>query len=376
MKAICAAMLLAMLAAGPALADHRSEYKAYMTALDAGDHAEAARRGEAAWRAAEVELGESPATAILAFNYAELIVVAEPAKAIEPYARVKEIASKVETGIAGEDIEAGLAFATFAVDRTDRDGGRRLEAALNARRAKGLPATRLSGYGWLLLAGRRSAVGDVNGSRRFADFAIADAEAMRPAVNKELLRTALVLGAIARVAGRQHTEEEVYQAVKLFARAFPLFPPQKDIDSFDRTLAIALAWRYSVNALALSQQSSVAGNLGEDLSKALREAAGGDDGTQWVRWAEPRPKMCLFLWASQPNAKYPAAASNRSIVGTALIGFDVSGLAVERAVVLADIYKSNFGRAALKSVKRWTLAKPASERCRKNNLAFFIYHFE
>lgn len=60
MKALFAAIAVAALVSGPAAADHESEYRAYMAALDAGDIATALELGEAAWRAAETQLGDTP----------------------------------------------------------------------------------------------------------------------------------------------------------------------------------------------------------------------------------------------------------------------------------------------------------------------------
>jgi hypothetical protein len=50
------------------------EYRAFREALTAGNGAAATSHAHAAWQAAETELGNHPTTAILAYNYARLLL--------------------------------------------------------------------------------------------------------------------------------------------------------------------------------------------------------------------------------------------------------------------------------------------------------------
>lgn len=50
LRRLAATAIAAILLAAPASADHKSDYKAYVAALDAGDLAAAILHGEAAWR--------------------------------------------------------------------------------------------------------------------------------------------------------------------------------------------------------------------------------------------------------------------------------------------------------------------------------------
>ena len=68
--------------------DYKAEYKAYNAAIEAGDEAEAIKRAEAAWQAAETELGDNQTTAILAYNYASLIYDKQPEKTTAAINRV------------------------------------------------------------------------------------------------------------------------------------------------------------------------------------------------------------------------------------------------------------------------------------------------
>jgi len=57
---------------------HITEYKAYMAALDSDDRNAAARHRKAAWDAVEEAHGDHQLTAILAFNYAQLVFMSDP----------------------------------------------------------------------------------------------------------------------------------------------------------------------------------------------------------------------------------------------------------------------------------------------------------
>ena len=86
----CVAMIGVWLIATGAAAEppHETHYRAYVEALAAGDRDLAIAEAEAAWRAAEALLGDDETTAILAYNYADLIYNTRPEDAIEPIRRV------------------------------------------------------------------------------------------------------------------------------------------------------------------------------------------------------------------------------------------------------------------------------------------------
>lgn len=361
--------------ATPALADYRSEFASYRNALKDGDYDKASLHGEAAWRAAEKELGDHKLTAILAFNYAELVVIHEPAKACAPYERAKAISQKLDTGLIAEDIESGIALCeASAATSASPAQRRRLDVALSARREKKLPATPVSAHGHLLLARTEKFLAPM---RRYADSALADAEALGGAnYDKSLLRSALVYAGISRVSGGQHSPLEVTQAVGLFDRAFPLFPPQVDIDSFDRLLAAALSFRSSLSAIARSaDEAPQTGTrlMQGDIARALKRAeANASDRDTWVRWQSDRP-TCNLEYAKMQAPEYPSAALAGLQIGTILIGYDVRGTTIDRAIVLSDQFESGFGDAAVKAMKKWALSKPASVECEKNHLMYISF---
>lgn len=356
----------------PAGADYRAEYKAYTIALKAGDYPKAAEHGEAAWRQAEQELGESKTTAILAFNYAELVVTRSPERAREAYERAKAMSAKIETGLVPAEIEAGLALCDLAL-RPDEKSARALEDVLKARRAQGLKASPVSAHGYLMVAQNSRSK---RRTRDAADSAIVDADEIGGAAySAPLLRQALVIAAIVRVTDKPLDAVDVKTAVALFDRAFPLFPPQKSIDAFDPLLATALSYRQSLGAIARSYDigaptgiRSVQPNLGRALKEAMADAEDTDD---WVRWVPPHTSCKFEGKITIPS--YPKDAVSDSRVGAILIGYDVRGTRVERALILADQSGSGFGEATIMAMKDWERDAPAPPECEKDQLIYVSF---
>jgi hypothetical protein len=367
-----------LLIATVAQAGHKSEYSAYRQAIAAGDYAKAARHGEAAWRAAEKELGDTKTTAILAFNFAELVVINEPAKAIEPYARAGAIGEKIETGIALEDIAVGLDSAAFVLAPESKQRRIALEKALEARVAKKFSASPVSAYGWILLSQFETRTDDTSAALKYADRALAEANALGASVDKRLLRTALIYAGIMRVSIRTRSEQSVREAVEYLERSFNYFPPQKSIDEFDPLLARSIVWRATIDALAKSTdpqepESRNPGQKADDFQKAIDRASIPSAGNR-VGWRDgPKPGCSAVAWDVQKKPKYPPAAARESRIGASLIGFDMDGVRVKRAVVLADSFKTGFGAAAVEAMKAWTAKSPLSAECARNHTILVVY---
>lgn len=350
----------------PAFANYKSEYASYRQALETGDIVGARRHGEAAWRDAEREIGDSRDTARLAFNYAELVVIDSPKMAREPYEHAQAIAKKIETGLNSEDIAAGLAYAISADASDDKLARRQLEAALEARRTAKLPASTVSGYGWLSLS--RAALAGKNFERAivFADRSVADAtEASK--YEKRLMRTALVIDGIAHVASPVARQRDYIRAATLFDRSFPLFPPQKDIDNFDRLLALGLSWSATIRAVAATN------DLAEVKKSTFHDSPNLSDD---VRWTTPQVGCAEINWKVQPSPKYPERARNRQQIGAILVGYDVAGDRIDRAIILADQTNSEFGDVTIEAMKHWIAASPVEEACSKNLLKIALFYLK
>lgn len=363
-----------------AYADYRSEFAAYRQALKDGDYVKAAKHGEAAWRAAEKELGDTKTTAILAFNYAELVVTREPAKSVEPYARARAISEKTDTGLIAEDIAAGSDYAALALAPSDKQRRKKLQASLGDRMAKKLPASPVSAYGWVLLSQLEARDGDTPAALKFADRGLADVEAMGEPIDPVLMRTALVYAGIMRISYRSRNEQSVGEAVRYLERSFAFFPPQKSIDDFDPLLARAMVWRATVGGLAASEPPRVETGsrieTGEDYQKAIDSNSTAGIINKAL-WQEPRPALCpAIAWEIQTVPKYPDGARRDYQIGATLIGFEMDGAKVKRSVVLADMFESGFGAASVEALKTWRAKSPVSPECARNLLSMFRYHLE
>ncbi len=379
MRALFLFVVLAI-AAPAAHADYKAEYQAFRQALTAGDYAKVAAHGEAAWRAAEKEIGDSKATAVLAFNYAEHVVINSPQEALEPYARARAISAKTTTGLVMEDIDAGAAYAQLALRPEDKTLRMALETALDARRARSLPASPVSAYGWLSLVRFDWSADDKTDALRFADRALADAEAMGAPVDPVLMRTSLISAAVLRVSRRNRDADSVGQAVAYLDRSFQYFPPQVSIDAFDPMLARAVVWRTSIYSLARSEGAEVVTGSrlpqGEDFDNSI-EANATTRIEDWIKWRDPYPDTCPRVeWTKKPKVKFPDASAARNILGASLIGYELSGKGVSRAVVLGETYDSGFGAAAVKAMKDWETRDHFAPACAKNHTLTVSFGYE
>lgn len=286
--------------------------------------------------------------------------------------RAQEISQKLPTGLIDEDIKAGSAFARFGLSADDKALRNALAVALEARRAKQLPASPVSAYGWLLLARFEGIRKDHDNAQKFADRGLADAEEMGEPVDPVLMRSALVNAAVFRVVPFDRDEQAVTEAVRYLERSFGLFPPQVSIDTFDPLLAQAVVWRIAVNALASTEEppGATTGSRvikGEDLHRGIDEgkSVGAD---KWVRWRD-RPAGCAAIEFERGEIpKNPRATLRKGQLGAALIGHDMSGVTVSRAIILAESHNSGFGEAIVSSMKDWRAKTPPAPGCEKNHL--------
>ncbi len=377
MRSVTALVFAVFLSAQPALADYKADYKSYLAALEAGDLAAAAEAGERAWRAAETELGDHKTTAILAFNFANTVAAQNPAKAIEAYERALALVDRGVSDLSQGEVEIALLGSRFDRDPS-ASAARALREALDRYRTAGEPATDRTIAGW-----RRLALSELGGRSRNptldeVDGYLGEAERIAPP-DKRRLAEAQVVAGVGRIAGAKRSDRDIAEAVVLFDRAIAQFPPQAGIDSFDPLLATALAWRGSVKSLISSSGSDPFFKTGsriavtDDLRKAYEEAEAGYDLNGEASFFAGSPAACAVEWAERKPPPYPRGAVIRSSVGTVLIGYDLDETGVDRAVLLADLYGTGFGEAAIKAMDAWRLARPVEPACRKNRLTFFNF---
>lgn len=156
------------------------------------------------------------------------------------------------------------------------------------------------------------------------------------------------------------------EAAEQLDRAIVLFPPQKSIDDFHPLFGQAMAWRFSVKALAES----------EDLASALDTIDKDLDADAMCRWDQSRPANCKLDWETRSGLVYPRSGLNRGEVGSVLVGYDVNESGVERTVVIAGVNGEKFAEAATTAMKTWRLKEPVPAECRTNHLTTFSFILE
>ena len=210
-----------------------------------------------------------------------------------------------------------------------------------------------------------------------ADAYLAEAEKLDPPDNGALVNALTLAGAV-RIAGSRRTATDIAEAVVLLDRAIALFPPQKDIDHFDKALATALVWRSTLDAVVNSYTGKPIFKLGsrlaktDDLKAAFERAQESYSPPDSV-WESVRPESCQNLeWAARPPS-YPRDALIKGAIGAAIIGYDVDAVHVVRTVPLAETYNTGFAALAVKSMSSWKLKTPPPPECRNNLITFFSF---
>ena len=176
------ALVLSMAMGGAAFGqdvDPAAIYESYLAAVDAGDYATASERGEAAWRAAETEWGESGDTGLLAYTVAQLRVsTGDLAGAAEPAARALELAPQA-TGLYTTD-EARLLVGASLVISNPAQAQQELEAALSGLDGAGV-APRDDIIAARLNLASLQAASDTQAAAATAAKAVADSQAIMSA---------------------------------------------------------------------------------------------------------------------------------------------------------------------------------------------------
>lgn len=381
-KRIAAAAIAALFWVVPASADYKSEYKAYLAAFDSGDLAAATRFGEAAWRAAESELGDHATTAILAYNYANLISEFQPSNASEAYDRALAITqsglgslSIADLKIRSLEAKARASAGSSPKDQRNLIDG--LESLLETNADLAAESPDVFARCWRTIALLRLNASQIPGARKAADLAVEFSTTLDPSESR-LLAESLILGAVTRLTSRSVKGPEIIESVALLDRAIVLFPPQVDIDSFDRLLALAISWRLSVKplSLALDEDAFLTGSRlvsREDMRRAAEAAQENSTPDDFFSWVGRSTCAAALDWAKKTLPRFPTKALHKNNVGAIIVGYNVDDTGVEHAVLLSDFPGTGFGEASLAALKEWRLKSPPAPGCRKNHISYFTF---
>lgn len=356
----------AVMLASPALAQDEAyleEFRAYQAALNNGDTKSALAHGYAAWQAAEAQLGDDRLTAILAYNYGQLAIYSDPAKANAALSRAKELASEGFAELPQTYLDLYLAYTAFKFDEDRRGEANILRKRLEALDGDGSPPKRDMANMWFELAStdiRRKRYREARNSAERAEVLIAE-------VFPENFRsqaTAAIFHGVSWLAPMPRTEKNTLRAIHSFVRAGGMFPPQENIETFDPLLAQAFGWQSVGHAVYLSNGFSK-----ENLPDSISEAGlfGGDYKTF---------EECGVSWDTREPPRYPRKELQRGYLGGVVIGYHLGDdVYVHEPRILAEVPGGAFSDAVLEAVADWKLTTPLQDdpRCRKNRITWFTF---
>lgn len=367
---LAALCLLVVEASRPAAAQtYLDDYKVYNAALENGDVEAAARHGYAAWQAAEAELGDDGLTAILAYNYGQLVLFSDAGNAAKALRRAETLRADGVADLPESELRLYLAFAEFALDDGASRKRKALREALFAIEAEGYPPNADISAMWLRLA-----KGDLEDERyRDAVESGAMAEAAIMAAipdNKRVRIEALMIQAVATVIPYPRTVDDTLKAHQFFKRARMLFEPQKDIETFDPLLAQVVAWDQATRAAMLSLGAEEYPDHSEhDEKYGIKEKS--------LLQKEPTPlEECNVVWKRRKVPEYPSGPLVRGTFGAVVVGYRLSNDTEPKDVrVLAGVPSNVFGNDVLRSIRRWELEAPPKNDpgCLSERLVYFTF---
>jgi hypothetical protein len=378
-------LLAAMAGAAPAAAQDKTyleEYRAYTAALEAGDKEAAARHGYAAWQAAETELGEHELTAVLAYNYGQLVLFSDTQRAAEALKRASAIHQAGIAALPETELQLYLAFTDFALNKKVNRFRKNLRDALLAVEQEGVDPTPDIAAMWLFLASGDLEDRNYEEAKTNAAKAAAAIETAAPNQKRELA-SALLVRAVATILADTESEKGILEANRLLVDASRLFPVQESIETFDPMLGQIMAWNYAADALFHTNESyenyvgratRIRLNSREDLTPV------DDHGFLSFDYDEIFDKQlpmeeCGIEWEERKPPSYPTKALNRGYVGAVMIGYHLEAGKVRNPIIISEVPRAEFGEVALKSTADWRLKKTPSDHpdCRENFVTSFSF---
>jgi tetratricopeptide (TPR) repeat protein len=363
--AVVFAAWLGLTVPSSAQSDHVAHYKAYSEALNRGDPIAAVEHAEAAWRAAETELGDNQTTAILAYNFANQIYYPRPADAIAPLKRVIELTGESSELFGAEEPGIMLLYVEARTDDKPREKNNALRRILTDRETTNSPQNLLAARAWIYLFTVDIQKKRYRRAQQSAAYAIRHYKQYQSSLTHEAAQAYIAEG-IARVAGPTRNAGDLREAVELFNQAIELFPPQLNIESFDPLLATSVAWQLIAHA-ANTTDNPGRPKLGSRIPRNPSNLAS----IAKVKWVTPQPDPheCEFDWEKHKIPTFPDSALIKGYLGGVLIGYHIDGKQVVGARILAEVPRqSEFGEVTLEAVKTWELAAEPSVDCRSNIL--------
>ncbi|MEL6364088.1 MAG: energy transducer TonB [Pseudomonadota bacterium] len=309
-------------------------------------------------------MGDDPTTAVLAYNYGNLIVFDDPETAEPALLRAKEFADRGEGGIPVAALETMLAYAKFVLSDKRRGDRRDFLSALEAVEQLNAPPTIEQSRAWLTLASGYFISKRYKNAASAADRAMEFLEATMPE-SKDLRAEILIMRAIAKVVPHGRSAQDANEAHIDIMEAQKLFPPQPSMYDYSQIVMDVAAWDAAIHSLA--------GTRGWTLDPA----SDPDIPDLFESWAD-RPADCGGRWSDRLEPRFPDEAARKSQIGAVLIAMSVDDQGVTDAKVLSEVPPGAFGEAALAVVKQWRWEEPPSpaRSCRTDVLTQFSFQMK
>jgi len=349
---------------------HIEAFKNYNAALAVNDEKAAIEHSKTAWMAGEEELGDSPTTAVLAYNYAQSIYYSDPANALAPLERTIELSGENLSQYGNEQPLTILLFTSALLDPDDRDKIKEFEKQLLKVAGKKMPPSLVAARGWKFLTVNSIKTKKAAKAIKYGALAEEHYRAIDGGLNVELADT-MVMNGIAHVTNKVRTAKNYESAALYFDKAISMFPPQKGINEFDPLLASALAWRAVTRAVLYSDEKNrvhVGSRIAEQEIKL-------PDTESRVKWAFSRPAGCTVKWEKREKPSIPSSARNRRYQGGVIVGFNFADDGtVANATILAEVPSgTKYGEATRDAILKWKADRSLPEGCRNNYLSTYSY---
>ena len=373
--AACAAVLLGAAQAQEGKT-HLIAYKAFTEAQAAGDKEAVIRHGEAAWRAAEAELGPHETTALLAQNLVYEAIWTEPDIARPAAARALEL-GRDGLGLSNLSLPE-LEIADAYLQATEKRSGERRDRLTAALIAEDAPLTALR-----IGAAQRAANLLVDENDDEAAYVVTTALARELEDADDVPTGVLALTNMQRVVAmlaqkkyrsglpterltvRADWKDRLKDAHVLIDHTAALFEPQEDIEDFDPLFAASYAWHSVIGALERTHKIEVSEDWtfeGRQMTFLPPAIAG--------RESENEEPVCPITWEER-SLRYPRGAQRKGYIGGVLLGYHLTADGrVEDARILSEVPADRFGPAILRQVERWQAETDGvSPECLRNQVA-------
>ena len=346
---------------------YADEYQAYLKSLERLDQEGAAEHAYAAWRDAEKQLGDHELTAVLAYNYGQLVLFDDPATALKALKRTRAL---LEDGVAAElpqkALQLYIAYAEFTVSGGKFSKSGPLRRALSELDQSGAQPTRSTARMWFELATADMLNKRYDAAQQSTERARAAIAGARPG-DTDTLAKAIIMQGAAYLFDKSRRKPNIIEAVHHFREAIALYPPQDSIDAFDTTFAQALGWEYA--AKVVFEQ---AGYRDRDYPEDQ------DEGRELIK-GRPTEKheKCNVEWEERPAPDYPSGALTEGYVGAVIIGYHLKENKAVDIRVLSEVPAGKFSEATLESAQKWRLKHPPLDtpECRTDYITFTGFVF-